>query len=1109
MSRKINILMVLAVVLTTNNVFAKKSVFIISKHLSPSKVQAYSIDGNEITLQADIDIGSYNPPKGAVANAVWPEKELMFITYEYSDMIVWSSTKRMEKVGEYDTNKYSLAGIVVDTEKELIYTIRRGLEDLYVYSFDDVNNTLVFEDSIELEPSGSSIDPWWGMALDEDNDRLYLTDTSRRVHYYNTNTWARINDDIDIVVDGYDRKAISIAVDTVRGYMYTGYFNGQTIFHNYLVRTELSSPHNSIEVLVVNDSNVGKPAIGIGVDEDTGYVYVTTKVEDFRVYDSDLNLLDDVSNAGIYQPAGVAVGGFYKKPSFDIVKDNNDPNDDCVRPFVGMGFGDNYLDYKICWDANGYADSNVVVVDYLPDEVDYYSSEPNGDYDPDANTVTWDLNDIIASDEGCIILTTKVNGWARPGMSFSNYVVMEGDTYMYDDTFDVNVCCWWAGDGNEGIIIYVDKDANGFDNGTSWDNAYNYLQDALAGAQKCGSAVTAIWVAGGIYKPTWDAEEMDGFESFELLEGVGLFGHFGGVGTYETSISQRDFSEPNNETILDGEIGEGLYKHVYYVLYGEDVEDVIIDGFTIINAYDCGVYFDDCDGSVVNCKIKDNAYGINCDNYSEPDIHNCFFAGNPDGSLYITLYSYPEISYCTFDGNDTTSDGIHIRNSVVVVENSVFKDHTDNGIEGINGTLTVTNCDFSGDNDNAIEISDITTIVSDCSIKNCGDDGIYAYNSDLIIDHTVISNSSDNALYTTVGCNLTLKNSVVRESGESGLELHGNYETTIKNNWIHDNGKDESANYGGAGIWFTNQVSVPLVRNNTIYNNYTYGIESSEQGADPNIINCIIYGNDSDLYRENDTFDTVNYCDLQSDHNGIGNITSDPCFMNILADANDLHIDELSKCKNKGDPNGSYGSETDIDGEDRVKYGRVDIGADEYYWSASDFDESGIVNFLDYAVIAGDWMTDDNDVNYVDTCDLVDNNSIDYNDLGLFCDEWLWESPVIGGWMMSMGGGGYSEMSMMESLGLEVASVTSEGGGLMLSGIDSLEMMPERLAARCQKFYDVKAEPVVSGRRELEVVDVDEMIAWLDAIWEEGGLKSYMKKKEYLAFREALENFWR
>ena len=192
-----------------------------------------------------------------------------------------------------------------------------------------------------------------------------------------------------------------------------------------------------------------------------------------------------------------------------------------------------------------------------------------------------------------------------------------------------------------------------------------------------------------------------------------------------------------------------------------------------------------------------------------------------------------------------------------------------------------------------------------------------------------------------------------------------------------------------SGIHFYNQIGVPLVRNNTIYDNYTYGIESTENGADPNILNCIIYGNDgNDLYRINDTFDTVNYCSLQNSHAGIGNITGDPGFKNVGTDPNDLHIDETSQCKDAGDPNGDY-DETDIDGEDRIRYGRVDIGADEYYWSPADLDEDGFVNFTDYAAFAEAWQAEAGEGNYNESCDIVDNNVIDINDLAVLAQYWL------------------------------------------------------------------------------------------------------------------------
>ena len=178
---------------------------------------------------------------------------------------------------------------------------------------------MLIEDACELELSASYDYPWWGLALDEENGLLYLTDTSNRVHYYDTSDWS-LGGYIDITVGSNDRKAIGIAIDPNRGYMYTGAFHGMGGYHQYLVRTKLSSPYTSIEIAVQDDYS-NEEAIGMDADEDTGYVYVTTDHDDFRVYDSNLTLLDTEENEGIYSPAGVSIGGWYKTASFSLTKD--------------------------------------------------------------------------------------------------------------------------------------------------------------------------------------------------------------------------------------------------------------------------------------------------------------------------------------------------------------------------------------------------------------------------------------------------------------------------------------------------------------------------------------------------------------------------------------------------------------------------------------------------------------------------------------------------------------------------------------------------------------------------------------------------------------------
>ncbi len=70
------ILFLLTFVGMTNVAHANKSVFIISKHGSPSLAQAYAIDSNEVVYQDELDISGYNQGYSAVANAVWPDRNI-------------------------------------------------------------------------------------------------------------------------------------------------------------------------------------------------------------------------------------------------------------------------------------------------------------------------------------------------------------------------------------------------------------------------------------------------------------------------------------------------------------------------------------------------------------------------------------------------------------------------------------------------------------------------------------------------------------------------------------------------------------------------------------------------------------------------------------------------------------------------------------------------------------------------------------------------------------------------------------------------------------------------------------------------------------------------
>jgi hypothetical protein len=807
--------------------------------------------------------------------------------------------------------------------------------------------------------------------------------------------------------------------------------------------------------------------------------------------------------------------------SIYLTKTSNEPN--CARPFDV----NNYLVYQVCYGnpITNTSDPNyfgtvygVDIIDHLPVEVNFYSASGIWFYDAGTRTVKWTIDNLEPGDSGCFTLTTKVNSYAQPGGEISNFVEMTGDEYYSLATNIVPVCNW------DGSIIYVDKDANGFKNGTNWNDACMDLQEALSAARNIGPGITAIWVAAGTYKPVNNVNITNYQQiSFELPYNVALIGHFGGIDTYETSPDQRNFNDANNETILEGQIGPDYGQSVNYIVKGQSIDSVLIDGFTIKDAYDSGIYLDDANVSIANCTIKDNSnYGIDSRNDSNPDIHNCVFIDNFRGGSHFINNCRPEISSCIFDGNEQTWYGIYMENlSVVSVSDSSFQRHTD-GLYGSTGTLTLTGSTFDSDG-SGLYLSDVTTTMTYCSIKNSGGSGICIYggNFNLTANRCVIEGSGYSGILESGG-NLYLQNSIIRNCGNNGLELSDNLAITIKNNWIHNN--------IAAGLSFTNQLSVPLVRNNTIYDNHTYGIWSTQQGVDPNISNCIIYGNDTnDLYGENGDFNKVNYCLLQNSHSGNGNKMGDPCFKNILLNPDDLHIDINSICKNAGDPNISYDDETDIDGEPRVAYGRADIGGDEYYWSKADYNKDANVNFIDFASLARAWGSQDPNIS------LNTDSDVDIEDLELFCDDWLWKPAWMQGqWMLDMVGDGGNDMAMAStnSADMVIAQSQTDDGLMLPDAKTSLAARPARLRARTDKFYDIRPQIIVSELQPAEtmiLVDqmstttiaeepvtndettitepttIEELVDWLDAIWQSGELSEDMSEEDYQRFRSDLQ----
>jgi hypothetical protein len=114
---------------------------------------------------------------------------------------------------------------------------------------------------------------------------------------------------------------------------------------------------------------------------------------------------------------------------------------------------------------------------------------------------------------------------AGSGGIIANWCEIRGGCIDMTECKGTPVCCW-----KSVPLIYVDADSNGYNNGTSWENAYTYLQDALLAARSCGC--TEILMAGGTYKPDQSSVYPNGTgdreATFALINYVEIKGGYAG-----------------------------------------------------------------------------------------------------------------------------------------------------------------------------------------------------------------------------------------------------------------------------------------------------------------------------------------------------------------------------------------------------------------------------------------------------------------------------------------------------------------------------------------------------------------------------------------------------
>ncbi len=457
--------------------------------------------------------------------------------------------------------------------------------------------------------------------------------------------------------------------------------------------------------------------------------------------------------------------------------------------------------------------------------------------------------------------------------------------------------------------IYVDDDATGAHDGTSWD-AYRYLQDALSFA----SAGDEIRVAQGVYRPdqgSGNTTAGDRYATFRVPDGVTIKGGFAGVGAADPNL--RDIAR--FATVLTGDLAGNddpneerrWFDNTKHIITAMSVDaGTVLDGLTIAHGYaddryDAALYNEGGSLVVRDCTFRDNR------------------AENGDGAVYNHKGNL-RLEHCRFTCNWTDDSAAALHNeegSVQVIASEFVENECGDGTPGVfndQGQAVFFGCLFRANR----------------SWEGLG---------------VLWSDGETSLLYCTLIDNYGLEH-------EGGITC-ARGRTRIANCLFCANSSEESVGairVGGAAV---------SLDQCTFYGNVGRGHEDEHAGAlygpDPFRPNagtvtargCIFWGNRA-LYNDvtgcgaqldgDPNRIRLEYCCIEGwtpERGGRGNIGVDPLF--VAPDQNDFHLksqaghwdaaaltwvadDVTSPCIDAGDPNSPVGPEPFPNG------GRVNMG---------------------------------------------------------------------------------------------------------------------------------------------------------------------------------------
>ncbi|MCP4438043.1 MAG: T9SS type A sorting domain-containing protein [Aureispira sp.] len=528
--------------------------------------------------------------------------------------------------------------------------------------------------------------------------------------------------------------------------------------------------------------------------------------------------------------------------------------------------------------------------------------------------------------------------------------------------------------------IYVNLNATGNNDGSSWSDAYTNLQAAINSAADSST----IWVATGTYYPTeseaGDTTPTDNrIKRFYFTKNIQLYGGFSGV---ETQLNQRNFNI--NITRLSGDLGtindnsDNAYCVVYIKILSPNSNNMIIDGFHIEDGNADGSGFNQNGGGLTlygrysgaECKanIQNNTFNNNhAANYGgaiflnpkyntpsqimNPDIRNNTFINNTayfGAALGSAVNSVYDLVICnntfrknaaTFRGSAIFLEGSTSGNLHATIDSCIVDSNSRSAFSIKGKYIKVTNSHFV-DNYNsagsAMLLQCDTAIVDNCTFyDNMNSGGAVCSKGSLDLRNSIFKGNSalpGNSNGGAVFINIT-----------SFPTLGGAYTSNFINNLFYNN----TAREGGAIAFQNSYYNTNNITNNTFYGNSANDSGGAIQDYSSNssiglyIKNSIFWNNQDEIHTDNSVGDVFcNYCIIQDSIDdgtmilpttlmGSNNIDQNPLFVDALN--GDFRLQNNSPAIDAGD-NAAWnntGLTTDLANNNRPIGNSVDIGAYE------------------------------------------------------------------------------------------------------------------------------------------------------------------------------------